>query len=332
MPAAKTPEDYHRLAAARGLEWLGKAPPGTARPTTWRCRAAGHVFTRTYALIRVIQRCPHCVGRVRKTPADYRALAATRGWTWLGPAVATSREKTRWRCAKGHVVAARYSNLQQGIGCPACSGRARKTAADYRALGRLLGLRWRGKRPLQTARKTAWQCAAGHFFQASYNTVQAGHGCRTCAGSLPRVAADYRRIGREHGLTWLGPLPAQTSVPTRWRCQAGHVWTTRLNTVARGHRCPHCTGHAPRTAADYRALARTRKSRWLGPTLPPSTATKTLWECSLGHRWSQRYSVLQQGHGCPTCARRGRAGLKAANQRLQRAAAQAQRRMRERRE
>lgn len=98
---------------------------------------------------------------------------------------------------------------------------------------------------------------------------------------------------RAHGPTWLGSLPPLTSVPTRWRCKRGHVWTTLLNTVARGHRCPHCTGHARKTAADYRALARTRAFRWRGPTLPPNTATKTLWECSLGHRWSQRYSALQ---------------------------------------
>ena len=328
MPAAKTSTDYHRLAAARGLDWLGQTPPGTQRLTAWRCRAAGHVFERSYNHLQSIQRCPECVGRIRKTPSDYRALAATRGWTWLGPAVTSSRATTRWRCAAGHVVSARYSNVQQGTGCPACSGRARKTAADFRALGRQKGLRWLGQRALPTALKTRWRCAAGHGFRASYNTVQAGHACPACAGRLPRVAADYRRIGREHGLTWLGPLPPLTSVPTRWRCQAGHVWTTRLDTVRRGHRCPHCSGHAPKTAADYRALARARRYRWRGQTLPPNTATKTLWECSLGHRWSQRYSALQQGSGCPTCARRGRAGLKAAIQRLQRAAAQAKRRMR----
>lgn len=328
MPAAKHSEDYHRLAAARGLEWLGDSPPGTQRLTTWRCKTAGHVFERTYNLIQAIERCPHCVGRVRKTAADYHALAATRGWTWLGPAVTTSRAKTRWRCAAGHVVSARYSTVQQGIGCPACSGRARKSVVDYRALGREHGLRWKGHQALPTAQKTSWQCAAGHAFRASYNSVQAGHGCPRCAGSLPRAAADYRRIGREYGLTWLGPLPPRTSVPTRWRCKAGHVWTTRLNTVARGHRCPHCTGYAPKTAADYRALARERKSRWLGPMLPATTKIKTRWGCSLGHRWSQTYSVLQQGSGCPICARPGPISLRTATKRLQRAAAQARKRAR----
>lgn len=154
MPAAKHSEDYHQLAASRGLEWLGDTPPGTQRLTTWRCLAAGHVFERTYNLIQAIQRCPHCVGRVRKTAADYHALAATRGWTWLGPAVTTSRAKTRWRCAAGHVVSARYSTVQQGTGCPACRGRARKSVVDYRALGRAHGLRWQGHQALPTRRRS----------------------------------------------------------------------------------------------------------------------------------------------------------------------------------
>lgn len=191
MPAAKHSEDHHRLAASRGLERLGDTPPGNQRLTTWRCLAAGHVFERTHNLIQAIQRCPHCAGRVRKTAADYHALAATRGWTWLGPAVTTSRASTRWRCAAGHVLAMRYSNVQQGTGCPACSGRARKTAADYRALARAQGLRWQGKRGVSTQTKTTWQCAARHGFRASYNSVQAGHGCPTCASQTPRA-----RMGR----------------------------------------------------------------------------------------------------------------------------------------
>jgi hypothetical protein len=32
-------------------------------------------------------------------------------------------------------------------------------------------------------------------------------------------------------------------------------------------------------------------------------AVKTTWECSLGHRWQQRYNTIQQGSGCPECAR-----------------------------
>ncbi len=101
MPAAKTPEDYHALAAARGLEWLGTTPPGTLRPTTWRCRAEGHVFARTYNRIQAIQRCPHCVGRVRKAPADYHRLAQAHHLTWLGPDVATTRAATQSITAGG---------------------------------------------------------------------------------------------------------------------------------------------------------------------------------------------------------------------------------------
>ncbi len=69
-----------------------------------------------------------------KKEVDYYNLAAERGFEWLGPAVNTTRIKTWWQCERGHRWAARYSNIQQGSGCPACAGKARRTAEDYRIL------------------------------------------------------------------------------------------------------------------------------------------------------------------------------------------------------
>lgn len=303
MPARKTPEDYHNLAADRGLVWLGETPPGSQRPTTWRCLAAQHVFERTYNLVTALKGCPLCSGRVRKTPEDYHTLARAHGLTWLGPAVNTTREETRWRCGAGHVFAARYTTLQQGSACPHCAGRASKTFSDFAALARAQGLTWLGRRARATREKTSWRCAQGHRFSASFNGVQAGHGCPVCAGNAPLTDADYRRAGRAHGLTWLGPRPKRARLPARWRCRRGHLWVAPLSTVLRGKGCPACRPPR-RTTADYRALARSRGLTWVGP-LPATVQDKTQWRCKHGHVFSTRYALIRRGTGCPRCSGHG---------------------------
>lgn len=305
MPARKTPQDYRALARARGLVWLGTQPPGTQRLTTWRCRRARHVFERSYNLIQAIQGCPVCVGRVSKTPADYATLAHEHGFTWLGPAVATTRVITRWRCAKGHVFTARYSTIQQGSGCPHCNHRAPKTPLDYQRLARQHRLAWIGTLPAATRIKTRWRCREGHVFQATYNTVQQGHGCPSCAGNRPPTAADYRQAGRASGLIWLGPLQTNRQLTSRWRCRNGHVWETVISTVAKGHGCPQCRPLARKTATDFHALARQRAVTWTGDRVV-RVNEKTTWRCAQGHVFDTSFTILRRSTGCPHCAGHGR--------------------------
>ncbi len=300
MPARKQPEDYRDLATARGLIWRDKVAPGTRNLTPWRCRAEGHVFERTYNLVQALKGCPICSGRLRKTPADYHALAEERGMRWLGPKVSTTNDLTEWQCVQGHRFTSRYTSLQQGFGCAICSNRVRKSARDYRALARAHRLTWLEKRPPLTRQKTLWRCAQGHRFTATYNTLQQGHGCPTCAGNRPPTAADFRRAGQLHDLVWLGPLVANRRAKSRWRCANGHVWETALNTVADGQGCPRCRPPR-RDDSDYRALARRRGLTWLGP-LPATVTEKTKWRCAQGHTFATRYDLIRRGSGCPQCA------------------------------
>src|SRR5579859_1886757 len=77
--------DYRALAAERSFAWVGGSlPANTDAPTSWRC-AAGHEWLARYSRIQAGHGCPHCTGHVRKTEADYRALAAGRRFEWIGP-------------------------------------------------------------------------------------------------------------------------------------------------------------------------------------------------------------------------------------------------------
>ena len=296
MAKKKTPADYHALAGERGFRWLGPEVPNTATKTLWECQH-GHRWEARYNSVRRGSGCPVCAGNAPKTPADYHALARASGFRWMGPEASNCNAKTWWECGRGHQWQANYGHIQQGRGCPFCSHRVPKTAADYRALAKERGLRWLGPPVPNVGTNTGWECVEGHHWLASYNNIQQGHGCPVCYGNAPKTPADYHALARERGFRWVGPEVPNVHTKTGWECEKGHRWQAPYSAL---HGCPVCAGNAPKTPRDYHALARERGLRWLGPEAA-NTSTKTWWECKDGHQWEADYRRVQRGDGCPIC-------------------------------
>lgn len=211
---AKAPADYHRLAEARGLVWLGPVVPRTSEKTGWGC-ASGHSWMACYNKISWGRGCPECArqrsaqrSRAQRHPPEmYHTLATSRDLAWCGPEVTSANTKTRWACSRaGHRWRATYNKINQGRGCPRCAvrrradhGRHRPEAYHVLAAGR--GFRWAGPTVRAVDRKTWWRCAKGHSWRATYNMIQQGHGCHTCKdyvnGRL--VSQTQRRLCRSLG-------------------------------------------------------------------------------------------------------------------------------------
>lgn len=241
----------------------------------------------------------------RKTPKYYHILAEKRGFIWLGPEVRSTQIKTRWECEQRHRWEATYAKIWQGSGCPFCYGLTRKVPADYHALAWKRGFRWLGPEATNTLTKTWWECEKGHRWETCYSHIQQGRGCPVCAGRARKTPADYHTLAKKRGFRWLGPEVTNTQAKTVWECKQGHKWEACHNNIQKGRSCPVCSGKAPKTPKDYRALAEKRGFHWSGPEVP-NVATKTEWECEQGHRWKTRYHDIQQGSGCPFCSGRAR--------------------------
>jgi hypothetical protein len=120
-----------------------------------------------------------------------------------------------------------------------------------------------------------------------------------------KTPADYHSLASMRGFRWLGPQVATVLTKTSWQCEQGHIWEARYNDIQQGKGCPVCAvckrAQKRRTKpAEYRALAKERGFRWLGPEVP-SIRMRTTWECLEGHRWEARYHDIQRGSGCPAC-------------------------------
>lgn len=181
--------------------------------------------------------------RKPKTPADYAALAAQRGCTWLGPAVANVMEKTNWQCACGHTWPARYNDLQQGHGCSKCAYRSRAIPPEgYHLLAAEHGCVWLGPAVSSVMQRTQWQCERGHIWWARYNDIQQGKGgCLKCCHLSQAIPPEqYHVLAAQQGYVWLGPVVANVMQKTQWRCELGHIWEARYNDVRHGYGCRNC--------------------------------------------------------------------------------------------
>lgn len=88
----------------------------------------------------------------------------------------------------------------------------------------------------------------------------------------------------------------------KWKCAEGHVWESSRDSVFKlGTWCPSCSGNAPKSLEDLRAVAEARGGKLLSLTYTNVEATYE-FECSKGHLFSNRYShVVNRGQWCPTC-------------------------------
>jgi very-short-patch-repair endonuclease len=125
--------------------------------------------------------------------------------------------------------------------------------------------------------------------------------------SRKKTESDYASLARAKDDVFVGPLPATVHERTNWRCENGHIFATSHVSLrqSRGNGCPHCSGKAQHTDADYHGLAKRRGIRWLGPYVLSALA-KTNWECGKGHPpFSAAFSTLyrpSKGNGCQLCA------------------------------
>lgn len=196
MNRRKTEEDYYEIAKAREFKWVGeKLPKNVTTNTGWKCKF-GHEWFATYHAVSRGDGCPYCAGTAKKVEKDYCNLAERRGFIWLDKVIPKNiKIKTLWRCEQGHEWSARYNDIQQGQGCPYCSGNIRKIDKDYYSLANSKGFNWvGGKLPDNIKIKTLWECKNGHKWSARYSDIHKGSGCPYCKNYINGVQVSNPQI------------------------------------------------------------------------------------------------------------------------------------------
>lgn len=242
------------------------------------------------------------MGRKKISIDEYIKLAQEMEISWIGDIPERTIEKTLWKCSIGHEWEASYHSIKKGTGCPHCSNHVAKTLYDYRLLAQKIGYSLKENTiPKTTHHKAVWICQNHHEWTSSYKDIINGNRCPYCSNRLKKTSLDYKNLGIEKNLKWLGSNIKNTHSKTLWQCKEGHEFLSSYDKIRSGGYCPECNGKRRKNNQDYIALGKSRGYKWLQSEAIP-THKKTKWECSDKHYFEASYKSIVTGSGCPYCA------------------------------
>jgi hypothetical protein len=115
------------------------------------------------------------------TLEEIQRNAARFGGRCLSETYIDSLTLMEWECAAGHRWRAVPHAIRQGHWCKRCAdARLRHSADLVHALAAARGGKCLAQRYVNSQAKLEWQCAQGHRWHSSLNSVKQGSWCRQC--------------------------------------------------------------------------------------------------------------------------------------------------------
>lgn len=162
-------------------------------PLEWQCHK-GHAWkAKLNSIMHKGSWCPHCAGNARLNLNVAARVAAARSGHCLSKAYKNNKTPLHWRCAQGHEWKASLDIVKNtGTWCPHCS-KAMRLSIDVAAKiaasngGYCLSLQYE-----RTRTHLRWQCAEGHEWDASLNSVKnQGCWCPQCSSGKSERAVRH---------------------------------------------------------------------------------------------------------------------------------------------
>lgn len=264
IPAHIREQQINALPNIEFVRWLAPYKNNTSKAIV-RCAIDGGEWSASVAnLINKGSGCPKCGIRCnsdkQRIPADARAkqinaLPNINFVRWDG-AYKNAQSKAMCRCAIDGFewVAGISSLLDQGTGCPQCSGKRRWTAeeriAQINAKPNINFVRWEGCGYVNSNSKAICRCEIDGYEWASAvdNLINGkGSGCPQCAGRRSWSAEDREEqinaLSNIEFVRWDGTYKNAHSKAI-CRCAIdGHEWSISVNNLRNGRGCPKCSKH-----------------------------------------------------------------------------------------
>ncbi|MFN5825403.1 MAG: hypothetical protein RSE16_01025 [Sphingobium sp.] len=229
-----------------------------------RC-AVGHTWSPTIYNVLKESWCgdPDCVSRsiseakvgpiLDRQRERVRKAIAARGGEWLDGDYINNRVPIKVRCEHGHEFEVVPSSLLRGTWCARCVGKYPKSEAlsllaDLAANkgGKVLSTEYK-----DTKTKLQFQCGFGHpaWWAAPETVLKMGTWCPRCAPSglkldLDDLTEEVMALAKKKGgrLHSIAKVRGNGKYAAEIECQAGHVWTAKVNHLRTGSWCPACNG------------------------------------------------------------------------------------------
>ena len=158
--------------------------------------------------------------------------------------------------------------------------------------------------------KLLWECAEGHKWKATPDSIRRGTWCPQCRGSKKHTIEEMHQLAKKRSGKCLSKVYLNNSSRLLWECDKGHQWEAIYSSIKRGSWCPVCRS-TKHTISDMRQLAKEYDGKCLSSQYV-NLRTALLWECKSGHRWKAQPRRIKEGSWCREC-RRKKKGRKISN-------------------
>lgn len=238
------------------------------------------------------------------TIEDMRKIAIARGGECLSTTYTNKATKLRWKCAEGHEWEARPGDIKNSRSwCPHCSGKARLTIGDMRAIAEAKGGKCLSRTYSNKLTKMRWECSEGHTWEATPHSIKNGKTwCPRCAKNVRLTIEEMREIASSRGGECISSAYVNSETKLRWRCANGHEWESAPICIKHAESwCPYCAGLMRLTIEKMREIAEFRGGECLSDVYINS-GTKLRWRCASAHEWDATpHSVKNDNTWCPYC-------------------------------
>ncbi|WP_232434605.1 hypothetical protein [Burkholderia ubonensis] len=170
-----------QCAKDRGGICLSKTYEGIKESYRFRCKA-GHEWDMLGARIFRGSWCLECQHEAKRFGIDrMRQLAAEHGGRCLSKTYRSTNTRLEWECARGHRWSAYPGAIVRGHWCAVCGRDANKLGIDLmRSIAAERGGACISKTYVNSSTRLEWECARGHRWLATPNTIRRGHWCARC--------------------------------------------------------------------------------------------------------------------------------------------------------
>ena len=301
-------EIIQEIAKKKGGRCLSDKYLSIEDKLTFKC-SEGHIWNATANSIKLQGTwCRKCGGKERLNIEDMHQVAKERGGSCLSDKYVNSNTKLNWQCSEGHKWSAVPSSVRHGTWCKICSGTNPYTMKDIKKMAVERGGLCKSESYSGAHTNLLWQCAEGHTWKATPNSIRRGSWCKTCSREImsqqQRLSInDMQKIAEKRGGKCLSTIYKNNQTKLEWECSKGHKWLAiPANIRNHGKWCPKCSGNARLTIEDMHQIAQERGGSCLSDKYVNNN-TKLNWQCAEGHEWSAVPSSIKNGTWCRKCSR-----------------------------
>lgn len=237
----RTLTEFKEIAIQKGGVCLSVRYVNGTSELLWRCKN-NHTWTATGNSISTGSWCKKCAHATsRMTIHDLQALAKKFNGTLLSEEYVNAQLKLQWKCESNHIFEKPYRDVYSGQWCPFCSTRPPKSIVDMQKMASQRGGKCISKSYKNAKGKLLWECANGHRFSASGDSVKSNHWCAICVNVKKRTIEEAREIAAKRGGWCTSTHYKNAGSLLSWKCKFRHSWKANLNSITNGRWCPTCS-------------------------------------------------------------------------------------------